>query len=344
MTDSMGKEQGHGIPALPYIKPLSYSESAIHPEVRTVIDSLDPLTPSVFKRQAQETAGFIQLLDEGKGLDDPRIKKFIRQLISTDFILSPQVESPQQLPKWLQMDFLVANGVRKPFKAQKDLPDPQEYTRQFDKWIRETGIEIDGNSFVFDPTPRASLPRSNKAYIEHEALMSAYTQGRLPILINNFTEEGYPLFAVKSNRESLVLYFNGDIAEFEKADKAFKRTGIEYRGPGQDVYIVRLRENGKMTVSSMESNDQTFTRHNGYLRESAYSSKSFLRDYLVLCHKMGKNPAMPYLTSFVYFISDTNLGVKEQEFLKQASLIAGYPVLYRGIPNLPVAKPPPGIK
>lgn len=341
MTDS-GKEQNRKpFPGLPHVRPVSYQENTTQIELQRIIDDIDPKTPKVFIEQAQESAGFIQLLDQGGGLTDPKVRKFLDQLITTTFVLIPQVKSPYQLPKWLQMDFLILNGIREPFRSQRDLPDSDEYSKQFDRWIRETNATEDANGFVFDPTPRGPRPRGTKAYIEHEALMSAYTQGKLPVLISNFTEEGYPLYAVKSNVESLVLYFKGDIAEFEKADKAFKRTGIKYRGPAQDVYTVRLKSDGEMIVRSTESNDQAFTRHNGYLRDRTYSPQSFLRDYLALCHKMGKNPALPYQTSFVYFISDLNLEGKEREYMDQASQMTGYPVLYRGVSAPPAVKPPP---
>lgn len=309
---------------LPHVEPAG---SRISSDLRLVLDSIGPKTPDIFRRQAEEAVGFIQLLDQGMGIDDPDVRKFVTQLQATTFVLDVIGRLPEKLPPWLQMDFLVANNIREPFR--KDALDDKCSTL-FRKWIREMGYAYD--HIITLDTTRATcpLPRVPKAYIEGEDLLEAHKTDKLSPLLGGLKRAGYPLYMMKSNGSSLVLYFSYDIADFSRADQIFEELGIKYRGPAQDVYNVLFEANKQMRVSSIESNDQSFTRQHGYLKEGIYSPEAFLRDYLALCHKMGKNPAVPYRTSFVYFSSVLDLGHREQEYINRASQVAGYPVLYKG--------------
>lgn len=330
--DTDEKEGKNRIPSLPYVIPLSVGEIArnLSPDLTRIIDNIDPRYPVVFKEQARKAAGFIQLLDHGLGLNHQEIGTFIQQLQRTLFVGNTLRRNPKALPGWLQTDFLVKNNFREPPLIHKDeVPKSDEdYYNWYEKWLEEVGYPSRKTFTTLDSTPPpCPLPRTCKAYIESFNLVKAHQANKLPQLTHNLKQVDYPIHATKQDAWSLVLYFNRDVAEFSKADTILKDLGIIYRGPGQDKYVIDLDSDGIIKIGSGHtSNDQGL---GGILDSATYSPEAFFKAYLDICQGAGKNPAIPYQTSFVYFYSKTDLqGLEKEKQIEEATKKAGYPVVY----------------
>jgi hypothetical protein len=306
------------------------------PEVRQVINALDPDIPSIFKRQAGQAAEFVQLLDQGKAIDRPDIRLFLGQLATASFIVENQVQNPRKLPDWLKIDFLVANGLGEPMSKPEELIPDETYHKLRHQWLTSEGLSVTDTYINIDyEKPDCPQPRGCKAYIEYEDLVAAYTNGSLSKTREKLRENGYPLSTIKSNLDSLVLYFHHDIDNFDRARAAFEETGVRFRGPGQDVFEINLETDNQIKLLVKESNDQALAVFGG-LRYSEYQPADFLNDYFKICAKRGKSPTLPYRTSFVNFNSRLPLeGAQKDMAITEATRIAGYPVLYKYVPLRP---------
>jgi len=144
----------------PHVRPIRRAKDILPPHIlpisprdnlsRELYDSLNrfgPKTPEVFKKQAEEVARFIGLLDQGARIDDPDTRKFVTDLLNTNFVLQPAMKSPRKLPSWLQIDFLVANGFRNPI-AREDVGD--KCGELFDKWVAEMEYKYTKFAYFFE--------------------------------------------------------------------------------------------------------------------------------------------------------------------------------------------------
>lgn len=330
------------VPKLPAVEPASHMRTFrdLSLEIRKVVETIDPKVPDSFKQQAQKAAGFIQLLDQGLGVNDPEIRTFVQQLRGTFFVNSMSWRGPEALPEWLQWNFLLSKGfITDPSPGLTALKSEfnANYQGWFRKWLTELGsYRMLGNVAILneDPPP-CPLPRVCKAYVEERDLIEPVQTNKLTALVRNLKVANFPLGSTKVYDRDLVLYFNADISEFSRAKDVFDGLGIKYRGPGQDVFQVLLDSEGVMKVEVLMSNDRGLGYYDDLsFNPKFYSPAEFFQHYLEICQRAGKNPAVSYLTSFVNFYSKVDLKTPENEkYVEEARIKAGYPVVYRHIPS-----------
>ncbi len=326
-------------------------------DANRIIDSLNPNAPEVFRMQARQVAVFIASLDQGDGLDDPNIQRFIKQLRESGYIRRAQGSVRQHsldprtvFPLWLQTELLEKHGLVKPKSWYLGADQRKIADQKYDQWIEGRRLSFE-NSIRPGATGRydrltqsgikARAPRQFKLYVEQKDILDSLESGALSNVADQLAEHNLPPEMMKLfDSDNLVIYFSQDIDVAGDVEKIFQENGLPYRGPAQDVRTVTITKDDGVQVQSGGSNDNALDPARELFGRSydvsGYDPQKFLESYLSLCFKAGKNPAVPYLTSFVY-LNDYNGAHKDQkdEFVQKAEVAAGYPILY----NAPVFDP-----
>lgn len=325
-------------------------ESSSTGEMLSLIDNMDPRIPEAFRQQAITAARYINTLDNGTGLDNPEIYKFVYRLAHSGFIQRVFLKSeipflrnkgaadPKiALPAWLQKDFLVQNGI---YKRDDSLSKEEEKSieKMFSSWVTSVGYGYEdrqsGRYYILDEPTRDYTPTHKyKYYIENKDLLAALRENRLSSLIEDLILQQTELYDLKLFEEDrLVFYFRQDINEAEETERILKSHNINFRGPAQDVYELIITPNGTLDRKVFISNDQSLGAGGRNPRDyklTEYTPQDFLADYLDMCLYGGKRPDSLYLTSFVYLIDREGVAQgKEQELASKGSEIVNYPVVY----------------
>ncbi|MBI2622234.1 hypothetical protein HYW66_01195 [Candidatus Microgenomates bacterium] len=302
--------------------------------------------PETFFQQSREAAKYVEVLDSGGGLENPSVRRFLSQLGNTDYIgflhfpdalvrVDPQVA----LPFWLKRDFLINNGLVKPKDRFLDKDQRERTQALYDKFIAQRRIDsFERTNGRYDVIIRREsnvpAPRRFKMYVEQKGLLEALENGSLDRVFTHLTSRDHQPHTMKLfDDDSLVWYFDLDVAQSEAVEQVFLDQNVDYRIPSQDVYRASASDKDGLSVYIVTSNDNAFrpsdaNDHHRY-RVAEYSAEKFLEDYLLLCSKVGKNPAAPSLTSFIYLYDLRSNKEKPEELMSAAETKVGYPIVYK---------------
>ncbi len=318
----------------PHVKPLDFAES--------IIRNFEPKPPDFFWRQAQQAVRFVLELDKGGGLEDLMVKRFLAQVGQMDYIAQAQhavvrnVIPQAILPFWLRLDFLREQDLVRPQAENLDAEGRKLASNLYDQWIEDRKTRsshtlagrYDRLPYTKSDTPS---PRQFKIYVEQVDIINATQNGSLTQALDQLRIKRLAPNSMKlHDGDRLVIYFDLDIDVSENVEEILHSAGVNYRGPGQDVDEVLIDDKSGLVIRTKESNDNalkeySFRRHG----VSEYTPRDFLQKYLSLCFKVGKNPARPYLTSFVYLRDKGGKFRSQQdEVLKKAAEMSGYSVVY----------------
>lgn len=309
--------------------------------LQEVIDRIPPQVPEIFKNQAKITAKYIQELDQGNLDDNHARDRFVQQLSSTGFIRGVYIrhsfgglfqDAPlpkNALPAWL-FDENIRRGKYDPEKVKP-------IQEMYDKWANQSKFGHHKNEFgEFSEFPNQdnSIPMTHwfKVYVEGGYLKEGLGSGDLPVVLDKLTTANLNPNQMKLFEGSrLVLYFGRDIKQIDQIRKQFNDYGLDFRGPAQDVYEVRVEEDGSLKLDNFTSNDGGLGEGGHSVVDyklKRYNSAEFLDNYLQLCLYAGKDPSEPYKTSFVWFVDREGKMEGDEKKKLQAEKIAAYPILY----------------
>ncbi len=309
--------------------------------MQEILDRIPSQVPENFKKSAKLAAQYILDLDAGISTDDEGRERFKQQISHTGFIAGVYVHyayrgvftdapNPKDaLPTWIYNE--KAKVVRR--DEEKD----DRIQAMYDRWSNKPTFKHHKDSFGYFsdyPNPDHSTPVTHnfKTYIEGKTLEEGLTSGDIPEVLHKLGLENLNPNTMKLFENSrLVLYFGRDVKLAPQIRKQFKDYGLDFRGPAQDVYEVRVNDDGEIELDNFTSNDgslgeggHTVVQYN--LKK--YDPAEFLDNYLQLCLYAGKDPSEPYKTSFVWFMDREGKAKGNEQMKVKAEKLAAYPVLY----------------
>lgn len=302
----------------------------------------EPVLPETFLQQASQAAKYVEILDSGGGLEDPLIRSLLAYLGNSEYIVAlhfpdvlTRVDPNVALPFWLKRDFLIHNGLVRPKDELLNEDQRTQAQTLYDNWIvekrRGTRQEVKGRyDYITRTKSNVPPPRRFKMYVEQRDLLEVLENGSLDRVFTALISQNRQPHSMKLyDGDRLVWYFNLDMDQSQNIEGILQSQNVNYR-LGQDVYRAWASDKDDLSINVFTSNDDSFRHH---YRVARYSREEFLKDYLLLCSKVGKNPATPYLTSFIHLYDLRTDKEKPEELIWTAEAKAGYPVAYHSSLN-----------
>ncbi|MEK7620224.1 MAG: hypothetical protein AAB413_03225 [Patescibacteria group bacterium] len=297
--------------------------------------------PEQFNESAREVAHFLSLLDADpdEAIKDPKIERFVSQLANTGFIggvyirHTPFFRGPAPkiaLPRWLHQDFLQRHSLES--LEELTSAERKEIGQLYKDFVRDYHFHDSEFGRYYEVEKQSevpSVPQDYKYYIESKDLLNALRSGKLEEMLNTLaTLKALPASFKLFEGSRFVLYFRGAVSS-DSVTNVLNDLGVKGRGPAHDVYEI-IQQDGRVELRSAQlSNDSALGdggRNPVEYTEPSYDPKHFLETYLRLCLYAGKNPAEPYKTSFVYFISPEDV-ILERGVVDEARALTDYPVV-----------------
>ncbi len=298
------------------------TEEELPPEYARTLAKIKEIAPKKFYEQARKCARLFHNLDQGKiGPEEENFATELAQLppiANIDFFNNLRgVGFEAATPTWL-------HDKKIPIEQKARTEKGKVIADFYQKYVAENSIYNEkgrhGIYANFDrnlcPPEGVGLTDNFKAYIEEE--------------VPNFEEKMDSLFKLLRDKKihpsssklfegnRLVLYWNSrrDDELVNNLRECFEKSGIRFRGFGQDSVRIEIDENGNWTEEIAGSNDQSRGEGSGGERffEHTYETEKFFQMYIKQAFKWGKNPLDLNRISFVPVMGDINK-IKDKESL-----------------------------